>query len=195
MLARRGANTPVIYDGAVVRHVMSVLFGAIAFGAVVGGAAAVAQEVPTTTTTVKPTTTTLAPVTTSTTARPATTTTTTKPPAGGATTTSTTTAGNGGRPVPPPASGPTQTLVPDLLGGAVVVDTSTTLQPIGGPFNTTRTTFEPDEPTAARIIASHSDSPNATTLILASVAWLVSFGGLLVYAEDQRSHRWRHLAR
>jgi hypothetical protein len=32
-------------------------------------------------------------------------------------------------------------------------------------------------------------------LILAAVAWLASFGGVLVFAEDRRASRWKHLAR
>jgi hypothetical protein len=32
-------------------------------------------------------------------------------------------------------------------------------------------------------------------LILATVAWLASVGGLLVYAEDKRASQWKHLAR
>jgi hypothetical protein len=44
-------------------------------------------------------------------------------------------------------------------------------------------------------VGRKSDGPSGPTLGLAAVAWLASLGGLLVYAEDQRSKQWRHLAR
>jgi hypothetical protein len=38
-------------------------------------------------------------------------------------------------------------------------------------------------------------APTVPTLILATIAWLASLAGLLVYAEDRRSSQWKHLAR
>lgn len=103
----------------------------------------------------------------------------------------TTTQANGGRPVPPPAAGPTQTLVPDLLGTPLQLETTTTF-----------TSFPPLTPSTlvtdtarASTIATDSDSPSGMTLLLAAVAWLASFGGVLVYAEERRASRWKHLAR
>jgi hypothetical protein len=58
----------------------------------------------------------------------------------------------------------------------------------------TFTTLPTQSRDAARI-AAHTESPSGLTLILAGIAWLASLGGLLVYAEDQRSLRWKHLAR
>jgi hypothetical protein len=92
--------------------------------------------------------------------------------------------------VPPPASGPSQTLVPDLLGS---VDVSTTTPPVTEPSPSTTTA--PVTTASAAPIAAQKNSPAALTLILATIAWLASLGGLLVYAEDQRSTQWKHLAR
>jgi hypothetical protein len=93
-----------------------------------------------------------------------------------------------GAPVPPPASGPSQTLVPDLLGTPLEIETTTTATP-----STTSTTINTVANAAS--IAAHNNGPNGLTLILAAIAWLASLGGLLVYVEDQKSLRWKHLAR
>lgn len=172
---------------------VSVCVAALAFVGLTGLSHVLAQESTTTTTPVATSTTAADPVPTA-----PTTTTKTTPTTQRTTTTVkgvTTTVASGGRPVPPPASGPTQTLVPDLLGTPVGVETTTTLVPFS-PFtsSSTPTTFVADTESASAI-ASHDTAPSAPTLILAAVAWLASFGGVLVYAEDRRAMRWKHLAR
>lgn len=188
MVTRRGFLEHVIYDAGV-RRVVSVCLGALACLSFIGLSQVRAQESPTTTT--APTTTTTPRVDfTTTTASTVKTTTTVKTNA-----TTTTTASNGGRPVPPPASGPTQTLVPDLVGTPVDISTTTTVGgfvPFSGSF--TPTTFATDTESASTIVA-HKNSPSGATLVLAAIAWLASFGGLLVYAEERRSTQWKHLAR
>jgi hypothetical protein len=186
MVPRRGILGHVIYDDAVRRSICLCL-GALAFCLVSVGLDARAQEVPdpgdpaVSTTTAPPTS---APPT-STTAKPTTTSTTAK--ASPSTTTSVT---RSGAPVPPPPSGPSQTRVPDLVGSPV--DVSTTTGPTA-PF--APTTAVPRTAARATNIAAQTDSPSGLTLILATIAWLASLGGLLVYAEDRRSARWKHLAR
>jgi hypothetical protein len=139
-----------------------------------------AQEEPPPTT---PTSTTLLPEpeSSTTTTEQATTTTTQR--------SATTTTTRAGSPVPPPAAGPTQTLVPDLLGTPLELQTTTTV-PLFAPPSTFIT-----QPESASTIASSSESPSGMTLVLATIAWLASFGGLLVYAEERRSSQWKHLAR
>ncbi|HUR76695.1 MAG TPA: hypothetical protein VMZ22_02025 [Acidimicrobiales bacterium] len=109
------------------------------------------------------------------------------------TATTTTTRGNAGPPVPPPAAGPTQTLVPDLIGAPVEPQTTTTAFVPDAGF--TPTSVVRAGSTATATIASGSDSPSGATLALAGVAWLASLGGVLVYAEERRASRWKHLAR
>jgi hypothetical protein len=182
MLPRRGISRHVIYDDGV-RRGLWVCLGALVFCLVAGAAGAQTGEpVPTTAPVDETTTTITAPSTTTTTTRATTTTTTRSSP-------STTTAVNRS-PVPPPASGPSQTLVPALLGTPVDVTTTTG-------FTTTSMTHAtiPTQSEEATRIASRSNSPSGLTLALAGVAWLASLGGLLVYAEDRRSMRWKHLAR
>lgn len=174
------------------RRAFPMLLGALAFLALTTAGEVIAQESTTTTTTPPPApTTTAAPVppssTTTTTQKPSTTTTTRS---GGGTTT--TTAGGGGRPVPPPAAGPTQTLVPDLLGSPFSLDTTTTTLVEFVPLPTATV---PNQTESASTIVTNKTSPSGLTLALAAVAWLASLGGVLVYAEDRRASRWRHLAR
>ncbi|HVV38516.1 MAG TPA: hypothetical protein VHC63_18040 [Acidimicrobiales bacterium] len=140
---------------------------------------------PAPTTTTPPSTTAPPEVTTTTTARSSTTTT-----GRGATTATTTKKSTA--PVPPPASGPSQTLVPDLIGSPVEITTTT-----GVPPSTTAptTVLGTTHTETATPIAAHHDSPSGATLILATVAWLASLGGLLLYAEERRAQRWKHLAR
>ena len=185
------------------RRLFAIVLGALAFVALtlsaslLGGNASADDGTTTSTTappttspvivtsppqTVPPTAPTSAPAPT-TTARPAT----------------TTTVASGGRsPVPPPASGPSQPLDPSLLGGtpiptvAPAVDTATTLF-FGYDSNNTTTTLT--SPLSATAIVNKKDSPSGSTLVLASVAWLASLGGLLVYVEDKRGQGWKHLAR
>jgi hypothetical protein len=166
-----------------VRRVVSVCLGALACLFVIGLSRATAEEQPpNSTTTTSPASTidfnstTTMKSSTSTTAKPAT----------------TTTVANGGRPVPPPAAGPTQTLVPDLLGTPVDVQTSTT-STTEAPFGSLNPGTLPTNVTTP--ISTNSDSPSGLTLVLAAIAWLASFGGLLVYAEDKRAANWKHLAR
>lgn len=177
------------------RRVTSLVLCALAFVAAASGMAQADDTTTTTagpTTTIKPTTTT-APIAVPTTAPTGGTTTTTKPGTA-ATTTSTTAKGGTGKPVPPPPSGASQPLDPSILGGTPLVDTSTTLFGVE-----TVTVPQPsqvsDDPNVTVAAASSKKGPNGTTLVLAAVAWLASLGGLLVYAEDQRGLRWRHLAR
>jgi hypothetical protein len=170
----------VIYDAGV-RRVVSVCLSALASLFVIGVAPAAAQSEPTTTT--SPAVTLPENPTTTSTEKP--TTTTTAKPAG-----TTTTARRGA--VPPPAAGPTQTLVPDLLGTPVELGTTTT-STTQSPFSPFTTGTLPTNITTP--ISANSDSPSGLTLVLAAVAWLASAGGLLVYAEEKRSARWKHLAR
>jgi hypothetical protein len=181
MLARPSICAPVIYDAAV-RRVVSVCLGALASLFVLGLTHAGAQ----TTTTTPPVPPSTVVVDTTTTTQQATTTTTTRSSA------TTTTQASGGRPIPPPAAGPTQTLVPDLLGTPLEIATTTTSTSIEPFVPLNRGTLPTNITTP---IATTSDSPSGFTLILAAVAWLASFGGLLVYAEEKRSERWKHLAR
>lgn len=202
MVARRGFSRHVIYDDGMRRRT-PLLIGALAFaGAAVGSGAydarAQMNDTPDPTSTTMKTTTTSPPMTigSTTTTQPAPATTakpTTTTTAKGATTT---TLRTGGAPIPPPASGASQPLDPSLLGGVgpIDLDPSTTV-----PFFTTEneitsttSVFADDN---AISVSNSSDGPSGATLALASVAWLASLGGLLVYAEDQRSKQWRHLAR
>ena len=175
----------MIYDCGV-RRVLSVCLIALAFGLSTGAATAQVTTTtapPESTTTSAPPRTTI-PQTSTTTAAPRATTTTVR----SSTTTSTTTANR--RPVPPPAAGPTQTLVPDLLGTGVSIQTTSTL-----PLTPSIPSTLPAATQTAAPIAATKTSPSGATLVLAAIAWLASLGGLLVYVEDQRSRRWRHLAR
>ncbi|MBA2608345.1 MAG: hypothetical protein H0U92_05380 [Actinobacteria bacterium] len=182
------------------RRFLALVAGALAFVAMTGlGWTASAQDSTTTTTTTnvptKPTT--QRPTTTTTTTGvPTTSSPTTTPPTRApgnkATTTTTATTAGTGNPVPPPASGASQPLDPGLLGGTIV--------PIAPPSTLfgTETTLSPTSTvpvTSALNVNSANDGPSGPTLGLAAVAWLASLGGLLVYAEDQRGKRWRHLAR
>lgn len=180
MVARPRLLRHVIYD-AWVRRVVSVCLGALACLLVIGMAHVQAQEE--TTTTTEPTTpTTEEPVTVPSTTATTQATTTTQRAA-------TPTTAGGGSPIPPPAAGPTQTLVPDLLGTPLDVQTTTT----AGLFAPPSTVVTGTE--SASRIASSSDSPSGMMLTLAGLAWVASFGGLLVYAEERRASRWKHLAR
>ncbi|HVT78671.1 MAG TPA: hypothetical protein VHD87_16645 [Acidimicrobiales bacterium] len=146
---------------------------------------------PTTTTPPAPTTTTPPPTTT-----PPSVTTTTSPRSSTTTAvrggTTTTTTKKSTAPVPPPASGPSQTLVPDLIGSPVEVTTTTG---VPSPTTAPTTVLGTTHTETASPIAAHQDSPSGATLILATVAWLASLGGLLLYAEERRAQRWKHLAR
>jgi len=191
MVARPGLFGHVIYDGGV-RRITSILVGALAFIALTAGASVMAQSnppepLPTTTTTgevVQP-----SPTTTT---RPTTTTTTT---AKSSSTTNTTSGGTGAK--PPPASGASQPLDPSLLGGApiptIAVSTSTSVVDVPPLVIHTPTTLQSNAATV--IVNAKKDPPPGSTMILATVAWLASLGGLLVYMEDKRGQRWRHLAR
>jgi hypothetical protein len=191
MVPRRGFPGHVIYDDAVRRGIWLCL-GALAFCFVSVGLDARAQPditTPPTETTAPPQDPTTTVVTTpasstSTTAR-ATTTSTTRG--------TTTTAGRSTAPVPPPASGPSQTLVPDLLGAPVDIASSTTTTAATVPV-VPRAAVDSDAASATNI-SSNTNAPSGLTLILATVAWLASLGGLLLYAEDRASARWKHLAR
>jgi hypothetical protein len=167
--------------------------GALVVFLLTGASAVMAQIDPTPTTEPPAPTPTTAPATstttTPTTAKPATTTTTTRGAAG---TTTSTTKPKSTAPVPPPASGPSQTLVPDLLGAPVEITTTTVLANLT-PASVTTTTVSTTA--SATTISTTKNSPSGMTLILATVAWLASVGGLLVYAEDRRSMQWKHLAR
>ena len=178
------------------RRVISIGLGALAFAITASAAFAQTEEPPSTTTstTVRPTTTTAAPpVTIGTTS----TTSTTVKPSTGATTTTTAKGTTTGKPIPPPPSGTSQTLVPSLLGGDPIIPTSSTLFGV----ETVTVPTQPQangassDPFASVAVTKTKNGPNGTTLVLAAVAWLASLGGLLVYAEDQRGLRWRHLAR
>lgn len=175
------------------RRVFAFVLGALAFVVLAGASNALAEGETTTTTAPSTTTTTTPPVTvdhSTTTLKP--TTTTMK---AGATTTTTTQGFTGAK--PPPASGASQPLDPSIVGGPVVIfDTSTTLLSVDAEPTPSPTTATPSrDPSGTIQIASKKSTPSGTTLALASVAWLASLGGLLVYAEDQRSNSWRHLAR
>ena len=175
------------------RRGTSFVLGALAFVALSTGGHALAQTGESTTTTAAPTSTTSAapPVTvgSSTTTTP----TTAKP---GAVTTTTTAKPPTGKPIPPPPAGTSQTLVPSILGGTPLLDTTTTLfgvETVTVPQNPNNASADPLGNSVA--VTKSSNKPNGTTLVLAAVAWLASLAGLLVYAEDQRGARWRHLAR
>ncbi|MDP1793946.1 MAG: hypothetical protein Q8K63_07385 [Acidimicrobiales bacterium] len=183
-----------------------LVLGALVFaGVAVGSGAGVgatngegpsAQQVPDpTTTAVRDTTTTSPavtvapdPTTPPSTAKP----TTTTSVKAGATTSTTAVRG----PVPPPASGASQPLDPSLLGGlpGLELNPSTTTPSFSteADLTTTTTPFADDN---AISVSNPSGGPTGATLALASVAWLASLGGLLIYAEEQRSRQWRHLAR
>ena len=135
-------------------------------------------------------TTTTAPTTTTAVTTPSSTTTTTKTSTTrSSTTTTSTTRPKSTAPVPPPASGPSQTLVPDLLGS---IEVTTTAPPVTAPPPSTSVAAVTQN---AAPISTQKNTPTALTLILATIAWLASLGGLLVYAEDRRSTQWKHLAR
>lgn len=175
----------IYHDG--VRRSLWVCLGALVFCVSAGAASVMADEPSSTETTIAPTTST--PSTAPTTTGPTTSTsvahatTTTKPN----TATTSTTKPISTAPVPPPASGAQQPLVQDLLGTSVVATTTTVAPP---PTTATSTTTQLATP-----ISTHKDAPRPATLVLATVAWLASLGGLLVYAEDKRSTQWKHLAR
>lgn len=180
----------VIYDGRVRRFTL-ILVGALALIAIAassGNGAAGQTPTPTSSTLAPTTTTTAAPATTTTaattppTTRPVTTTTTAKPSTGSK---------------PPPASGAAQPLDPSLLGGAPIptIAVATTTSSIYVPPLEIRTTPTTVGSNAATAIVRAKDGPPGSTMVLATVAWLASLGGLLVYMEDRRGQRWRHLAR
>ena len=195
MVPRRGLRGHVIYDAAV-RQVVSVCLGALACVLVIVVSHAHAQELPPVdpepTTTTAPTQPTTTSTTQATPATTATTATTQKPPP--TTTTTSTTQPKPGAPVPPPAAGPSQTLVPDLLGGALELQTTTT-SPLTPAAGLTESSVVSQGRAATATIASSNDSPSGATLALAAVAWLASLGGVLVFAEERRAAHWKHLAR
>lgn len=196
MVARHGVLEHLIYDRDV-RQLSHFLVGALAFIALTAAATALAQTDPTTPPT--PTTTTSTTARNTTTSPPPVNTTSppTTRPTGKTTTTTTntttTTIKGAGQPVPPPASGASQPLDPTIVGGTPIVtfNPSTTL--FGVETVTVPTTVATD--VTALQVSHSSNGPSGVTLALATVAWLASLGGLLVYAEDQRGKRWRHLAR
>lgn len=192
MVARRGFFGHVIYDEAMRRRCL-LLLGALVFAGVSVASGAQAQSDEETTTTAKPTTTTSPPITFA----PSTTVTTVKASPTTTTKGSTPTTASGA-PKPPPASGASQTLDPSLLGGVGLIDLNpSTTTTIGGLFGTedniTTTTFVTTN--NAIDVASTHNGPSGAMLALATVAWLASIGGVLIYAEDQRGKQWRHLAR
>lgn len=196
IVARHGVLKHVIYDEAM-RRFIAPFSGALAFLALTGFSwAASAETTPTTSATTSTTsgaTTTSSPPVVPTTSTTVTSPPTTAPAKGATTTTSTTAKAGTGQPVPPPASGPSQPLDPTLLGDTIIpLNTSTTLFGVETTLPSTTTT---SAETNALSIHTGKNGPSGPTLGLAAVAWLASLGGLLVYAEDQRSKQWRHLAR
>ncbi len=192
MVARRGFSEHVIYDDGMRRRTPLVI-GALEFAGAAVASGAYAETDDTTTTVPEPTTTTRRSTTTTPAVTP------TDPPATTPTkpapTTTSSTLRNGGNPIPPPASGASQPLDPSLLGGlpGVELNPSTTTPFFSTEDGLTTTTVFSDD--NAISVSKASNGPTGATLALASVAWLASLGGLLVYAEDQRAKQWRHLAR